>query len=86
MQGIAATCPSTDSPITAVHCCRSGYGISRDGCWVTWNETNLLRLPAKYRVSCSIVLGSTVVIGCDSGRVMVIRFSSHELPELLRGP
>ncbi|KAJ3454195.1 hypothetical protein MRS44_018089 [Fusarium solani] len=62
---------------------RSGYGISQDRRWITWNGNNLLWLPASFRPSESRVSGSSVVIGCSSGRVIIFRFSSQELPELL---
>ena len=56
---------------------RQGWGIS--GSWVTWNTQNMLWLPPDYRaVTSDISLsGSTVAIGCGSGKVFVIGFSSQ---------
>jgi WD40 repeat protein len=60
-----------------------GYGFSRDGCWITWHGHNLLWLPVEFRPIRSAVSGSTVVIGCFSGRVIFIRFSTQKLPKIL---
>ncbi|KAH6974799.1 vegetative incompatibility protein HET-E-1 [Ilyonectria destructans] len=62
--------------------CRFGFGITGDGCWVSWRGNNLLWLPVDFRPTCSRVLGSTIVIGCRSGRVIIVRFSIQELPDL----
>lgn len=65
-----ATSPSTqpNTPSDAK------IGLSRDGSWVTWNERNLLWLPVEFRPFCSAVQGGdTVVIGTDSGKVIVLR-------------
>jgi WD40 repeat protein len=57
---------------------KSNYeGLSVSGSWVVWNAQNLLWLPPNYRgpdiaVSPSC---STVAIGCQSGKVVVIGFS-----------
>ncbi|KAL7784066.1 hypothetical protein V8C37DRAFT_413532 [Trichoderma ceciliae] len=56
---------------------RTGYGFSEDCCWITWNGDNLLWLPVEYRPFHSAVSDSTVVIGCHSGRVLVIAFSNY---------
>ncbi|KAH6977632.1 hypothetical protein EDB80DRAFT_264764 [Ilyonectria destructans] len=53
----------------------SGYGISTDGVWIVKDEKGMLWLPAEYRRSASAVVGSTVAIGCGSGRVLVMKFS-----------
>jgi hypothetical protein len=50
------------------------YGLSPDGSWITCHGLNVLWLPSEYRPSCCIVSGSTVAIGCQSGRVLVICF------------
>ncbi|KAL7795766.1 Pfs, NACHT and WD domain protein [Trichoderma ceciliae] len=55
----------------------TGYGFSRDRCWITWNGNNLLWLPVEYRPSCTAVSKSTIVAGCYSGRVWVIAFSAY---------
>ena len=63
-----------------IHGHRSGYGVSPDGCWVTWHGANLLLLPEECRQGRSAVAASGLVIGCNSGRVVVLRFSSDKLP------
>lgn len=45
------------------------YGISNDGIWITYHAKNLLWLPSAYRPYSWDVRGSTVGIGCLSGRV-----------------
>jgi hypothetical protein len=54
---------------------RKGLAICET--WVTWNAQNLLWLPPGYWAICfGISLsGSTVAIGCKSGKVIVIGFS-----------
>ncbi|KEZ42692.1 Uncharacterized protein SAPIO_CDS5949 [Scedosporium apiospermum] len=59
---------------------RFEYGFSTDSCWVTWHGKNLLWLPAEFRPVCSAVAASAVAIGCSSGRVVVMSFSSDRLP------
>jgi hypothetical protein len=61
---------------------RCGLGVSRDSCWITWHGSNLLWLPAEFRPAYSAVSESTVVIGCNSGRVIIIGFSSQKLAAL----
>ncbi|KAH6988601.1 hypothetical protein EDB80DRAFT_172177 [Ilyonectria destructans] len=53
----------------------SGYGISTDGVWIVKDEKGMLWLPAECRGPASAVVGSTVAIGCVSGRVLVMKFS-----------
>ncbi|KAH7113566.1 hypothetical protein EDB81DRAFT_824500 [Dactylonectria macrodidyma] len=54
--------------------CLSGIGISGDRCWIMWQKKRLLWLPASFRLSCSKVSGLSVIIGCNSGRVIIMRF------------
>ncbi|KAK1970749.1 hypothetical protein LY78DRAFT_627386 [Colletotrichum sublineola] len=74
----------TNSAIGARTCTLStlGIGLSRDRCWITWNGQNLLWLPVEFRSSETAVRGSTVVIGCASGRVIVFRFSEAILGQI----
>jgi WD40 repeat protein len=81
---MVAICPSINIQSYATPPCHSGFGISQDRCWVIWNEEKLFWLPKECRPSCSAISASTVILGCDSGRVIVIRFSSYELLEALR--
>ncbi|KAL7904007.1 hypothetical protein GGI35DRAFT_248894 [Trichoderma velutinum] len=55
----------------------TGYGLSRDRCWITWNGNNLLWLPVEYRPFYSAVNDSTVALGCHTGRVLVMAFSNY---------
>ncbi|KAH8659453.1 WD40-repeat-containing domain protein, partial [Ilyonectria robusta] len=59
--------------------CLSGIGISEDRCWITWQEKKLFWLPASFRSGCSKVSGSSVVIGCNSGRVIFMKFRPRVL-------
>ncbi|KAH8659482.1 hypothetical protein BGZ61DRAFT_286851, partial [Ilyonectria robusta] len=54
--------------------CLSGIGISEDKCWIMWQKKRLLWLPASFRPNCSKVAGLSVIIGCNSGRVIIMRF------------
>jgi WD40 repeat protein len=54
---------------------QNGYGISTDNVWIVQNGRNLLWLPPEYRPRESKVAGSTIAIGCNTGRVWVIRFA-----------
>lgn len=57
--------------------CRSGDGISGDGSWVMWNDTPFFWLPPALRpyTNCVEVSGSTIVIGSQTGRVLLFRFT-----------
>ncbi|KAL7903892.1 WD40 repeat-like protein [Trichoderma velutinum] len=66
-----------------------GYGLSTDGCWITWNEHNILWLPPEYQSSTSAVwryappstspqvplTDVAIALGTGSGRVVVFRMS-----------
>ena len=54
----------------------SGYGISPDRAWITWNGQNVLWLPPERRSENSVVMGSTVAIGSNSRRLLLLRFSA----------
>jgi WD40 repeat protein len=58
----------------------TGYGISSDQEWITWNSMNLLWLPLDSRPVCSDVAqsASTVTIGCRTGQVLIFGFSPNE--------
>ena len=56
------------------------YGLSAEGAWITWNDRNVLWLPSDYRPLCSVVAPWIIVIGCYSGRVLIIKFSSDKFP------
>lgn len=56
---------------------RVGYGISFDRAWIMWNSQRILWLPTEYRPWKSAIEGSTVVLGCQSARVLILRFSER---------
>ncbi|KAG7424474.1 Vegetative incompatibility protein HET-E-1 [Fusarium oxysporum f. sp. raphani] len=64
---------STDATLRSVR--HSGWGISTDSVWIVKDGKGMLWLPPEYRVMSSAVVGSTVAIGCGSGRVPVMKFS-----------
>ncbi|KAH7173307.1 uncharacterized protein B0J16DRAFT_311083 [Fusarium flagelliforme] len=51
------------------------HGINIDGEWITKHGKKILWLPAEFRPGRSAVFKSTVAIGCNSGRVLIMRFS-----------
>ncbi|KAL5598673.1 uncharacterized protein BROUX77_006507 [Berkeleyomyces rouxiae] len=55
--------------------------ISPDNCWIMLQGIPILWLPAPYRPFCSTIRGSTVALGCISGRVVVMRFNGLKLVE-----
>ncbi|KAL6885998.1 WD40-repeat-containing domain protein [Trichoderma evansii] len=54
------------------------YGISETSEWVTKGSKPLLWLPSEYRPKDSVVVGSTVIIGSGSGRVLMLKFSEQD--------
>ncbi|EWZ27762.1 hypothetical protein FOZG_18520 [Fusarium oxysporum Fo47] len=64
---------STDLTLWGVR--HSGWGISTDGVWIVKDGKAMLWLPPEYRMMKSAVVGSTVAIGCRSGRVLVMKFT-----------
>jgi WD40 repeat protein len=52
---------------------RLGYGIDINRSWITFNGERLLWLPANYRPFSSAVFKSSIAIGCNSSRVLIIR-------------
>ncbi|KAK4153336.1 WD40-repeat-containing domain protein, partial [Chaetomidium leptoderma] len=57
---------------------RQDYGISQDDMWITRSSENWLWLPPGYRLVCSAIAASTIVIGCASGRVVFMTFSANK--------
>ncbi|PTB40394.1 hypothetical protein M441DRAFT_170604 [Trichoderma asperellum CBS 433.97] len=55
-----------------------GYGINSDKTWITKDDMPLVWLPLEYRPTASAIFGATVIIGCASGRVLVMRFSINQ--------
>lgn len=51
-----------------------GYGISKNGSWVTWNGKEYLWLPPVVRPITFIVSGSTVIIHTQSKTTVIMKF------------
>lgn len=60
-------------------------GISKNGHWITFNGKNILWLPPECRSPgwAWAVCASTIVIGCPSGRVIIIEFSCSGISKIL---
>lgn len=63
----------------------SGLGVRRGYSWITWNNNDILRLPAELGACFAAISGSTIAIGCKSGRVVIIRLSKEELAKIYTG-
>ncbi|KAK7570369.1 hypothetical protein V3481_019549 [Fusarium oxysporum f. sp. vasinfectum] len=59
----------------------SGLGL-RDETWVTMGGRDLLWLPTECREGITTVAADTIVIGCESGRVIVLGFYIAEIGNL----
>jgi WD40 repeat protein len=55
----------------------SGYCVHADTSWITWNGNKVLWIPPEYRPVRSMARNQTVVIGCASGRVLLIGFKAN---------
>ncbi|KAI0126350.1 vegetative incompatibility protein HET-E-1 [Xylariales sp. AK1849] len=64
-----------DSAVSNIECV--SYGISQDQYWITLDRRMMLWLPPAYRPIRSAIRGSTIVIGCSSGRVLIIRLDRY---------
>ncbi|KAH7134345.1 WD40-repeat-containing domain protein, partial [Dactylonectria macrodidyma] len=49
---------------------RVGYGISEDGEWILKGSMKFLWIPSEYRSAETAIRGATLVIQCDSGRIV----------------
>ncbi|KAK9443771.1 G-protein beta wd-40 repeats containing [Metarhizium brunneum] len=79
---IPSQIPTGNNATPATPFSPSGVGIS--DCWVIWQQSNLLWLPAAFRPGCSAVSGSTVAIGSNSGRVIIMTFCESQIAGLAR--
>ena len=52
----------------------AGIGLSNQSTWISWGSSNIIWLPPPYR-GLPAVMGSTLAVGCSSGRVYVLRYS-----------
>ncbi|VUC34877.1 unnamed protein product [Clonostachys rosea] len=60
---------------------KPGCGLSPDRSWITLDGRNLIWLPPEFRTKASwaqVVFDSTVVIGCSSGNLIIMRFSVEQ--------
>ncbi|ROT35351.1 hypothetical protein SODALDRAFT_394283 [Sodiomyces alkalinus F11] len=54
------------------------YHIGRDNTWIMRDNFRLLWLPLEYRPSTTAVTGPSVALGCRSGRVLCMTFSTWQ--------
>ncbi|KAL6412393.1 Heterokaryon incompatibility protein (HET) [Ilyonectria robusta] len=59
-----------------------GLAIANNGTWITWKNRKLLWLPVPFRPHCSNIFGSSIAIGCTSGRVVFFTLKASELMKL----
>lgn len=76
---------STESADTQFPAHLSGIGVRYDYTWITWNNHNILRLPAILGACRSAISGSTVAIGCALEQVVFIHLSTEKLSSLYDG-
>ncbi|SCO84451.1 related to RSA4-WD-repeat protein required for maturation and efficient intra-nuclear transport [Fusarium oxysporum] len=54
----------------------------RSDTWIMMGGKDLLWLPAECRDGKTAISGGTVVVGCQSGRVVLLRFSAEDIPKI----
>lgn len=54
------------------------YGLSSNRCWITDNGENVMFLPPTMKVLSSAVSRQAICIGCGTGQVIFLNFSSYE--------
>jgi WD40 repeat protein len=70
---------SVDSnPSFAYECIADGLAITQDTQWVTWRGEKIIWLPVSVRPKCWVIHGSTIAIGCMSGRAVIMRLDCIE--------
>jgi len=52
------------------------FGLNSVGTWITNNGQNVIWLPSEDRPSSFALTSRTMVIGCESGRVLIFDFSN----------
>lgn len=67
-----------DSVECSIRAQETPYSVGEDSSWVEFNGQKLLWLPVDYRPRCWAVSKSTIVLGCYSGKVFIIRFARDE--------
>jgi WD40 repeat protein len=63
---------------------RSLYSVLADKSWITWNGDKILWIPWEYRPVCLMVRDHKIAVGCASGRVFLLGFSSTILPRVAK--
>ncbi|TQW01428.1 hypothetical protein IF2G_11049 [Cordyceps javanica] len=63
-----------------------GYEIYEDSSWITLDGNNWLWLPTEYRDSQSAICRSTIVLGCRSGKVLIMNFELWFLTPFVCSP
>ncbi|KAL6893442.1 hypothetical protein GGI43DRAFT_413348 [Trichoderma evansii] len=61
----------------------SNISINERASWITWYDHDILWLPTECRWGEVAVSGPDVVIGCRSGRMVLLQFSKAKLERLL---
>ncbi|KAH8896438.1 vegetative incompatibility protein HET-E-1 [Thozetella sp. PMI_491] len=59
------------------------FSLKSDKAWIMWDNKEFLWLPPGYRPVCSAIQGSNIVIGCNTGRVLILELSQKELSNML---
>ncbi|KAI1032369.1 hypothetical protein LB504_013206, partial [Fusarium proliferatum] len=80
---IPLTCPPVppfQTPTGLRYTATSFLGLRSDT-WIMIGGNDLLWLPAECRGGKSAISGGTVVVGCQSGRVVFLRFSAEDIPK-----
>ncbi|KAL7925729.1 WD40-repeat-containing domain protein [Trichoderma austrokoningii] len=75
---------SSDPPSMVDSSTIADLAINEEMTWISWRREKILWLPTECRRGETAVRGSTIIIGCELGRVMLIRFCIEELDALIR--
>ncbi|EWZ28531.1 hypothetical protein FOZG_17744 [Fusarium oxysporum Fo47] len=74
----------TQSPILSSSPSIPEFDIDSDISWILYGGKELFRLPTECRHGRIAISGNNVVVGCDSGRVVVLSFSLSGLRRLAK--
>lgn len=56
-----------------------GYGFDETETWILYGEKRLLWLPVEYRPTASAINGTTIMIGCSSDRILLLKFLDNNV-------
>lgn len=73
---------SPDTPSMIGSSTVTNLTINEEMSWISWRKKKILWLPTECRKGRAAVRGSIAIIGCLSGRVLLIRFCIEELDAL----